>query len=118
MKFSALVILFLALDVAARDPFLPAGSGRCSPIGEAEVPWRLQGIIGRPGRYEAWLISPSEKRLHVSVSDRPAGSGWQVEHIDLQGITLRDEQACRPTFRLTLKGERYVKENSAGSDAD
>lgn len=117
MKFSALFILLLALDVAARDPFSPAGDGQCSPIGESDAPLRLQGIIGRPDHYEAWLIA-SSARLHVGVNDRPVGTGWRVMQIDMQGITLEDEQGCRPPLRLTLKGERRVKENSAGSDSD
>ncbi|MBK0033411.1 DUF2531 family protein [Erwinia sp. S43] len=117
MKFSALLFLLLAMDVGARDPFLPAGAERCPAGNAVSVPWRLQGIIGRPDRFEGWLISLSGKRLHVSVNDWPAGAGWQVKHIDLRGITLTDEQACQPPQTLTFKGEHLVKENRVGADS-
>jgi len=117
MKFSALLFLLLAMEAGARDPFLPAGAVRCPAGSAVTVPWRLQGIIGRPDRYEGWLISLSGRRLHVSVNDWPAGSGWLVKHIDLRGITLTDEHACQPKQKLTFKGEHRAKESSVGADS-
>ncbi|MEJ4046817.1 hypothetical protein [Erwinia sp. SLM-02] len=111
MKFSAPIVLLLALNAQARDPFLPAGAGQCTAEKMSPAVWQLQGVIGQPGHFEAWLLSPAEQRLHVRVNDRPGGTAWRVTNIDLMSITLVDERGCQGPLRLTLKGERHDKDN-------
>lgn len=113
MKSNLFVLLLVMCAAGARDPFLPAGTSPCSLETETTFPWRLQGVIGRPDNYQAWLRSPTSIRQHVAVNDLLPDGGWRVTQIDLHSVSLTDSTQCQPSLTLHLKGvNKDVKDNS------
>lgn len=118
MKANLLLFMLLTGDAWARDPFLPAPDARC-PAGELLAPpWQLQGVIGRAGHFEAWLLHSAGSRQRIRPDDRLAGTSWQATHIDLKRVSLVDTGTCQSRFELVLKGEHHVKENRSDSVDD
>ena len=112
MKSSFLLLLLVVNTALARDPFLPAGVSPCPEETAALFAWRLQGVIGRPDNYQAWLSSSGTLRQRVRIEEQLAGSAWRVTHIDLQEVSLADGTQCLPPLTLRLKGEKkHVKDN-------
>lgn len=109
--------MLLASSVWARDPFLSAQVERCATATWIAPGGKLQGVIGRPGHFEAWLLLPGGKRLHVKPNDNLPGTRWRVTYIDLQRVSLAEASACQPQTDLVFKGEHHVKENGSDSDS-
>lgn len=115
MRASALLLILLTAGAWGRDPFSSVQGEHCS-TGTKPLPGlTLQGIIGRTGHYEAWLVLAAGKRQRVRVNDRLAGTEWQVTYIDLQRVSLADASACHSQLHLVLKGMHNAKENRADS---
>jgi len=118
MKGNILLLLLAGCVAWARDPFLPTDTASCLAGKVSPVTWQIQGTIGRPGHYEAWLISPAEKRQRVRIHERLAGSEWQIAHIDLRSVTLTDGTSCQPPLTLVLKGRQHVKDSRSYAVTD
>lgn len=118
MKTNALLSILLASSVWARDPFLATHVERCSAKILPPDAWQLQGVIGSAGRFEAWLLLSSGKRLHIRQDERLPDTTWQVAHIDLQHVLLKETTACHPQIDLILKGKNHVKKNRSDSADD
>ncbi|WP_455818389.1 HofP DNA utilization family protein [Pseudomonas cerasi] len=97
-------LLLVMCNGLARDPFFPLNVTRCQPAAQADPPWRLMGLIGREGRYDAWLISPQHKLLWRQTGEQLPGTEWRIAEIDAQTVTITTLQDCQPPRRLALKG--------------
>lgn len=118
MRASAVLLILLTGTAWGRDPFSPVPSEQCSTRASPLPGVTIQGVIGRAGHYEAWLVLSAGKRQRVRVNDRLIGTEWQVTHIDLQRVSLADASACHSQLTLVLKGKRNVKENLADAADD
>ncbi|MFK8256425.1 HofP DNA utilization family protein [Erwinia sp. AnSW2-5] len=111
-------LLLLMCNGWARDPFFPPNVQRCAPAAEAELTWRLLGLIGHEGRYNAWLVSPQHKLLWRQPGDPLPGTDWRIAEIDAQAITITTLQNCQPLRRLALKGRHNAQDALPVADAD
>ena len=113
-----LLLLLISLPAWTRDPFLPTDALSCAVQDEAPVAWQLQGIIGRLGHYQAWLVASDRPRQRVKLNETLADTTWRVTQIDRRSITLTDTRHCQPAVTLRIKGSKYVKDNHPHSVTD
>ncbi|MBP2153743.1 DUF2531 family protein [Erwinia rhapontici] len=111
-------LLLLMCNVWARDPFFPLNVQRCASVAETELTWRLLGLIGREGRYDAWLVSSQHKLLWRQTGDPLPGTEWRIAEIDAQTVTITTLQDCPPSRRLGLKGGHHAQDNLPLAGAD
>ncbi|WP_455814648.1 HofP DNA utilization family protein [Pseudomonas graminis] len=111
-------LLLLMCNAWARDPFFPLNVQRCAPAAEAELTWRLLGLIGREGNYDAWLVSPQHKLLWRQPGDPLPGTDWRITEIDAQAVTITTLQGCQPPRQLALKGRNNAQDDLSVAGAD
>lgn len=105
-KFACMLLMLMIFHSRARDPFFPAQLSRCQPVTSADSSWRLLGVIGRSGNYDAWLTASRGPALRRKTGDLLPGTLWRITRIDAHSTTLTPIQDCQPAQRLALKG-RY-----------
>ncbi|KQN63999.1 HofP DNA utilization family protein [Erwinia sp. Leaf53] len=86
-----------------RDPFAPPALARCELQAAERLGWQLQGVIGQPGEFHAWLVAPPATRLRLRAGETLPGTRWQVVEIARFSITLGADNGCPPPLRLALK---------------
>lgn len=89
--------------VTLRDPFAPPALARCELQAAERLGWQLQGVIGQPGEFHAWLVAPPATRLRLRAGETLPGTRWQVVEIARFSITLGADNGCPPPLRLALK---------------
>lgn len=79
MRHSAWLLVLWSGFTLARDPFQPLPEVQCRMQVAEPDGWRLQGIIGTPTRYVAWLRSPEGKiiGLALRLGYRAQAGRWQ-----------------------------------------
>lgn len=116
MRSSVLVLVLCCGLVQARDPFQPPGETACDAQVTALVGWRLQGIIGTPQRYVAWLLSPQGKIYRLAPQARLPRSSWQVSELTAQSLTLSAGSHCATLPVIwTVKGGFYEKNDAVAA---
>ncbi|MEJ5062026.1 HofP DNA utilization family protein [Erwinia sp. MYb375] len=111
-------LLLLMCNGWARDPFFPLNVQRCASVAETELTWRLLGLIGREGRYDAWLVSPQHQLLWRQTGDPLPGTDWRIAEIDAHAVTITILQDCQPPRRLGLKGRHNAQDDLPVAGAD
>ncbi|UIL52814.1 MULTISPECIES: HofP DNA utilization family protein [Pantoea] len=112
MRHRLLVLLLCCSSALARDPFHPVAGAVCQPPVEPLTGWHLQGIIGRPSRFYAVLVTPQKKAMVVRAGQPLALSPWQLSDIDRRSLTLAVRNSCsaqRTAFYL--KGAPHEKDS-------
>lgn len=109
-KLACAFLVLLVAQSRARDPFLPAQGSRCPPASVADSGWRLLGVIGRSGQYQAWLTASTGQVLRRKTGDPLPGTLWRITRIEAHSTTLSALQDCQSAQRLALKG-RYDAED-------
>ncbi|WP_416411374.1 HofP DNA utilization family protein [Pantoea sp. App145] len=103
-----LLILYSALALA-RDPFQPVAPAICHTVVTSVEGWRLQGIIGTPQRYVAWLRSPQGKSIRLTEQMLLPFSSWRVQQITSRTLRLHADQSCSAQqITLQIKGGFYA----------
>lgn len=111
-------VLFLVFNSWARDPFFPLHVLHCPQMEETEIAWRLLGVIGRQGHYDAWLLSPDGALLRRQPGDPLPGTAWRIDRIDALAVTLATFQDCQTSRRLALKGRKDDQDDLPVARAD
>ena len=108
MRNSAWLVLLWSGLTLARDPFQPQTDVQCQMQVAEPDGWRLQGIIGTPTRYVAWLHSPEGKNHRLGLSALLPRSSWQVAELTANRMTLHVAQSCPPQqINWSIKGGYY-----------
>lgn len=103
-----------------RDPFAIPTQARCELQPAEKLAWQLQGVIGQPGDFHAWLVAAPATRLRLRTGDTLPGTRWQVVEIARRSVTLDADNGCPPPLRLALKERNYgqTTDPTAATDAD
>ncbi|ATZ12968.1 HofP DNA utilization family protein [Erwinia amylovora] len=109
-KLACALLSLLIFHSRARDPFFPPQSRLCQPLTSADGGWRLLGVIGRSGYYDAWLTATGGKTLRRKTGDLLPGTPWRITRIDAYSTTLTPIQDCQPAHRLVLKGRHNAQD--------
>lgn len=114
-KLACALLTLMMLHSRARDPFFPAPASHCQPLTRADSGWRLLGVIGRSGNYDAWLADSGGAALRLKTDSLLPGTIWRTARIDAHSATLIPFKDCRPPLRLALKG-RYNAQDDLSVD--
>lgn len=108
MRSSGLLLLLCTSLALARDPFQPPTENLCQAPASAPEGWRLQGIVGVPPHYVAWLISPQGKS-HRLIENQPFPlPPWRVQQLTAHTLVLSAVQRCPPQqITWVIKGGFY-----------
>jgi pilus assembly protein HofP len=113
MRHSAWLLVLWSGFTLARDPFQPLAEVQCQMQAAEPDGWRLQGIIGTPTRYVAWLRSPEGKNHRLGPSARLPRSSWQVAALTANSMTLHVAQSCPPQQIIwSIKGGYYEMDDT------
>ena len=114
MRSSVLLLLLWSSWTLARDPFQPLAESLCLAQVAAPQGWRLQGIVGKPAHYVAWLISPQGKSHRLETQSAFPLAPWQVEQLTARTLVLSAANSCSPQhITWVIKGGFYEKDDSA-----
>ncbi|MDO6407897.1 HofP DNA utilization family protein [Pantoea phytobeneficialis] len=114
MRVSVLLCFLLGSPaVLARDPFQPMAPVFCQSTIDPPQGWRLQGIVGIPDHYVAWLRSPQGKNVRLEQQMQLPQTPWRVQHLTARSLLLLAEQSCSPQqIQFRIKGGFYVTEDA------
>ncbi|MDF7661475.1 HofP DNA utilization family protein [Erwiniaceae bacterium L1_54_6] len=117
MRSSVFLLLALYNSLAlARDPFQPVAPAVCHTAVTSVEGWRLQGIVGTPQRYVAWLRSPQGKSIRLTEQMFLPLSSWRVQQVTSRTLHLYADQSCSSQqITLQIKGGFYATDE--GMDA-
>ncbi|MCX8958874.1 DNA utilization family protein [Erwinia psidii] len=104
---------------AERDPFRPPQDIECLNAPPVAPAWQLRGVVGNPGDYRAWLVSPQGVGRLWAKGQRP-DERWQLSQLEAFSITLVHWHGCAASLKMMLKGNIYAKEKDyihAGADS-
>ncbi|MDE1185622.1 MAG: HofP DNA utilization family protein [Pantoea sp.] len=110
MRSSVVLLLILYSALApARDPFQPLAPAICHTVVTSVEGWRLQGIVGTPQRYVAWLRSPQGKSIRLTEQMLLPFSSWRVQQVTSRTLRLHADQSCSAQqITLQIKGGFYA----------
>lgn len=110
MRSSTLLCLLLcSTTVLARDPFQPVAPALCQTAPAPPQGWRLQGIVGVPDHYVAWLRSPQGKNVRLTEHMQLPQLPWRVKQLTARSLLLHVEQGCSPQqMQFRIKGGFYA----------
>lgn len=118
MRRSLLILLLCCSSALARDPFHPVAGAICLPPVAPLTGWQLQGIIGRPSRFHALLVTPQGKVIVVRARQSLALAPWQLSDIDRRSLTLVVRNSCsaqRTAFYLAGASHEKDSDVMAGT---
>lgn len=108
MRSSAWLLWLCSSLVWARDPFQPVVESLCQQHVAIPEGWRLQGIVGSPLRYVAWLVSPQGKSHRLTLNATLPHSSWQITELTARSLILSALQSCPPQHMTwIIKGGFY-----------
>lgn len=110
-KLACALLTLMMFYSRARDPFFPAPAGHCQPLTGADSAWRLLGVIGRSGNYDAWLTDSGGAALRLKTGNLLPGTVWRIARIGARSATLIPFKDCLPPQRLALKGQYDAQDN-------
>ena len=90
-----------------RDPFAIPMQARCELQPAEKLAWQLQGVVGQPGDFHAWLVAAPATRLRLRAAEPLPGTRWRVVEIARLSVMLGADNGCPPPLRLALKERNH-----------
>lgn len=118
MRSSALLLVLWSSWVVARDPFQPLTESLCQAQVVTPQGWRLQGILGKPTHFVAWLVSPQGKSHRLSAHSAFPVAPWQVAQVSAHELVLHAPHSCPPQqITWVIKGGFYEMDDTVAGPA-